>query len=333
MSVSRSMQLVNKSVDSMVSAIELYNKPDFRYREEIFCIIAVNSWELLLKAKILKDSKNNISSISVRKMLKNKDGSKSRKWRYKENRTGNRMTLDIFSAMGKLEGKGMLDRVCRENIEAMIEVRDNAIHFHNVDPLLSHKVQELGMATIVSYVELVYEWFSIKLDKYNFFLMPMSFFHPSQVEPILIRGHDTSVANMLSYIASKEREYPPTPGNKHNITIAIETKFTKSKKIDAQEVRVSSNPDVPSVQISLDDIKKTHPLDYKELTNKLRSRYDNFKVNREYHELRKNLEKSQEFCFHYPLNPMNPEGSTKSLFSVKVFEEFDKNYHRKNNEA
>ncbi|BAW80716.1 hypothetical protein TAO_1346 [Candidatus Nitrosoglobus terrae] len=35
----------------MLSAIEIYNKPDFKYREEIFSIIAINAWELLLKAK------------------------------------------------------------------------------------------------------------------------------------------------------------------------------------------------------------------------------------------------------------------------------------------
>lgn len=329
MAVSRSMQLVNKSVASMVSAIELYNKPDFRYREEIFCIVVINSWELLLKAKILKDNNNNMSSISVRSVLTNKDGSKSKKWRYKENRTGNRMTLDIFSAMKKLEGRGVLDRVCRENVEAVIEVRDNAVHFYNTDPLLSHKVQELGMATIVNYVDLLHEWFSIKLDKYNFFLMPMSFFHPGQVESVLVRSRDASVANMLEYIASKEKEYPSTPKNKHNITIAIETRFTKSKKIDAQEVRLSSSTTAPFIQISLDDVKRTHPLDYNKLTSKLKDRYSDFKVNGKYHELRKTLENSQDFCFHYPLNPMSPESATKPLFSVKVFEEFDKHYQKR----
>ena len=46
--------LVDKSIGSMLSAIEIYNKPDFKYREETFSILAINSWELLLKARILK---------------------------------------------------------------------------------------------------------------------------------------------------------------------------------------------------------------------------------------------------------------------------------------
>jgi hypothetical protein len=48
---SRTQELLDKSVSAMISAIEIYNKPDFKYREETFAILAINSWELLLKAK------------------------------------------------------------------------------------------------------------------------------------------------------------------------------------------------------------------------------------------------------------------------------------------
>lgn len=51
----RSQELVEKSIAAMISAIEVYNKPDFKYREETFSILSINAWELLLKAKWLKD--------------------------------------------------------------------------------------------------------------------------------------------------------------------------------------------------------------------------------------------------------------------------------------
>ena len=38
---------VEKSVGAALSAIEIYNKPDFKYREETFAILMINSWELL----------------------------------------------------------------------------------------------------------------------------------------------------------------------------------------------------------------------------------------------------------------------------------------------
>ena len=50
---SRARQMLDKSVSSMLSAIEIYNKPNFLYREELFTILIVNAWELFLKSKIL----------------------------------------------------------------------------------------------------------------------------------------------------------------------------------------------------------------------------------------------------------------------------------------
>jgi len=42
----------------MLAAIEVYNKPIFEYREETYAILAVNAWELLLKARILQIDNN-----------------------------------------------------------------------------------------------------------------------------------------------------------------------------------------------------------------------------------------------------------------------------------
>jgi hypothetical protein len=50
--MSASAQISQKSVDAALAAIEIYNKPDFRHREETFAILMTNAWELLLKAWI-----------------------------------------------------------------------------------------------------------------------------------------------------------------------------------------------------------------------------------------------------------------------------------------
>ena len=52
--------ILEKSIACAVSAIEIYNKPDFKYREETFSILMINAWELVLKAKKIKDNNNNI---------------------------------------------------------------------------------------------------------------------------------------------------------------------------------------------------------------------------------------------------------------------------------
>jgi len=58
-----SKDLLEKSIQAVLSAIEIYNKPDFRYREETFAILMCNSWELLLKAKALLDNSDSMDAI------------------------------------------------------------------------------------------------------------------------------------------------------------------------------------------------------------------------------------------------------------------------------
>ena len=60
---SRSRALADKSIDAMLAAIEVYNKPTFAYREESFAILAINSWELLLKARLLQLANNRLTVI------------------------------------------------------------------------------------------------------------------------------------------------------------------------------------------------------------------------------------------------------------------------------
>lgn len=47
--------LRDNSKDAMLAAIEIYNKPQIRYRDECFVILLINSWELLLKAILSKE--------------------------------------------------------------------------------------------------------------------------------------------------------------------------------------------------------------------------------------------------------------------------------------
>ncbi len=58
-----SEEVVEKSIAASIFAIEVYNKPDFKYREETFSVLMTNAWELLLKSKLIKDNGENPASI------------------------------------------------------------------------------------------------------------------------------------------------------------------------------------------------------------------------------------------------------------------------------
>ncbi|MCH3717810.1 DUF3644 domain-containing protein [Campylobacter lari] len=76
--------ILEKSIQAALSAIELYNKPNFTYREESFCILMTNAWELLLKAKILKDNNNKLNSLYIPESIKTKKGVTRKKITYKK---------------------------------------------------------------------------------------------------------------------------------------------------------------------------------------------------------------------------------------------------------
>ncbi|HYS09032.1 MAG TPA: DUF3644 domain-containing protein [Myxococcales bacterium] len=83
-----SKELVEKSIQAAISGIELYNKPDFRYREESFAILMSNTWELLLKGKVLKDGGEDLDRITEFRKLKNPETGVTEKVP-KLNRSGN----------------------------------------------------------------------------------------------------------------------------------------------------------------------------------------------------------------------------------------------------
>lgn len=72
-------KFVEKAEAALVSAVEIYNKPAFRYREETFAILAINAWELILKARLLKDNSNDPGAIRVYESRRTKSGKQSKK--------------------------------------------------------------------------------------------------------------------------------------------------------------------------------------------------------------------------------------------------------------
>lgn len=167
--MSISSELSEKSISAAISAIEIYNKPDFNYREEAFSLLMINAWELLLKAKWLADRDEDISTLYVI----GDDGEP------KTGRSGNPFTHSVHYIASKLsedQDSGM-EKPCFDNIQALIEVRDSSAHFINKDIYFGRRILEIGTAALRNYVHLATEWFQLDLSKYNFFLMPISFYH------------------------------------------------------------------------------------------------------------------------------------------------------------
>lgn len=317
--------ILEKSVAACVSAIEIYNKPDFKYREEIFSILLVNAWELLLKAKILAINGNDIRAIQAA----DKEG------KIKLNRAGNPLTIDISHAMQRLFDQKQLDARCKENVSLLIEIRDNAIHFVNKNQSLNRKVQEIGIAGLSNYVKAINEWFEKDLSQYNFYLMPMSFFHLTDIESHSILSSDKQIENILEHFQSVEAQYPQSSIDSYNITLRIHTQFVKANsEIQAVEVRYSTNPNAPEIRIAEEDVfKNNYPLTYNELVGKLKDRYTDFKLNKKFNDIKKDLEDQtkykEKYCRTKYLRPTEKKGAHQTFYNINILKEFDKHYTKR----
>lgn len=326
---SRNKAMLDKSVAAIISAIEIYNKPDFKYREETFSVLCINSWELLLKAKVLQLSANKLTSLFVWEKKKLRDGSYSAKRYRKLNRAGNPMSVSLYEALRIItDDYGVLiDRAVRDNIEALTEIRDNSIHFINDDYLLSTKIQEIGTASLQNYLHLVKDWFGDVLSRYNFYLMPLSFFRDFDTAPGI--SLNTNEKKLLKYITSIEEAYDDADYGNYNLALRIDVKFQKAKSTTGVPVQITNNPDAPAFRLSEENLMEKYPWDYKILITRLNKRYSDFKVNHQFHEQRKSFFDNEKLCHSRLFNPANEKSGTKIFYSTNILKEFDKLYTKK----
>jgi hypothetical protein len=92
------------------------------------------------------------------------------------------------------------------------------------------------------------------------------------------------------------------------------------------EMRPSSSPKALPVNIEEKNLRELYPYDYRQLTAELKKRYTDFKENKNYHNIRKNLKLQKEFCYTKILDPNHPKSPKKDFYSKEIIKEFDKYY-------
>ncbi|MGV9012965.1 MAG: DUF3644 domain-containing protein [Flavobacteriales bacterium] len=307
-------KLAEKSIQAALSAIEVYNKPDFKYREESFAILIVNAWELLLKARVAFDNSDTIESLYV--LVKDKQTGAMVP---KRSRSGNPLTLSIGDAMERV----VLDGVLKQHLFALTEIRDNAIHLMNDSPMIKAKVQEVGTASLRNYLQVGKDWFNADLSKYNFYIMPMSFFHAHEVKSYSISSEAEQHQNLLRYIANIETGHELDKDSPFAIALELKTAFVKSSlKLDPD------NPNAISIRTDPEDVYKTTFIwNYVEqLRPKLKERYIDLKFDPKFYALKKKFEKDKRLAQWRLLDPNKPNGSGKWFYSPNILKEFNKHY-------
>jgi hypothetical protein len=317
-----SVKMVVKAQAAMTSAVEVYNRPSFMYREETFAILALNAWELLLKAKVVQEGGNKQRAIWAFDYKMLKSGRKSTKPSVVRNRTGNPMTIGIKGCVAKLIEVGKpLNPDIVVNIDALTAVRDNATHYFAASVVLAKKISEISGATVRNFVNVAREWFKVDFSEHFSLCMPLAFVSGrSQMSAVVTGGEKKLVAYLDQLIG--------TQGASSDFAVALrlEMKFEKAATADAIKVQFSKDPDAVKVVITEEDALKNYPWTYDELTARLKARYSNFVLNNEYHKLRRAFEANPKLFKIRFLDPTKPKGLKKPYYNPNIVAEFDKHY-------
>jgi len=310
--------LVDKSIAACCAAIEIYNKPVVPHREETFAILVVSAWELLLKARLIKEDGNKLEAVYEKESVRRKDGRPSRRKRVKRNRAGNPVTIGLAAAVhrcGMLAEKPLAP-ACRANLELLIEVRDNAVHFLNDDPELARKVNEVGTASLINYVQVVGDWFEQDLGAHRFAILPLAFDGVAAPKALKPPKRTQQAAKLLDHL-ERAAAAPPTSTVDERFTVAvrIETTIVGRRSPEAIPVKFDGGPTATKVELTEEEFRRHWPHDHQELVKRIRQRVPGLKLNRDFHAEKKTLAENPRHARIRYLDFNNPKSTKKTFYS------------------
>lgn len=319
MSKSRHSLLVEKSIQAALSAIELYNKPNFSYREESFAILMVNAWELLLKAKVLKENNGNLTKLYVPISNKTKAGKPRKRMKWKVNGAGNFITLGVTS----LIESEIQDSNLKVQLSTLVELRDNSIHFVNANKLMQKQIVEVATATLKSYRIMIERWFEKSLSEHDLFLIPIAFNVPETFSIEELNSENQAHKNLIEFISSQQAKESEL--GEHDISLVIDIKLERKK--DGMKVRFDKSG-AAIYQDSEEVFKQKYPWDTKKLIDNLKERYSDFSQNKRFHEIKSELWKDSNLSAERYLDYEQMSGQKKRYYSSNIVKEFDKHFTR-----
>lgn len=283
-------KLLGNSIEAMMAAVEIYNKPSIEYREECFVILMINAWELFLKAIL---SKNRISIFYQKK----------RKEPYRT-----LSLLDALKEAEKLFPKKIQSLPVRKNLELLRTYRDNAIHFYNESDFRV-VLYALAQTSITTFRDCVDHFFGKKLEeRFTWQLLPLGIRPP--IDPLTYLAgtgsavkSSNAVLQFLSELKDAVEEIEASGGDTGRLLTMYSVKLESVKKIEKADVTVGvtagSGKGGPLIILKTQDPNKSHPFRQKDVLQKLAA-VDGVRINsRVFQALvwKHNLKENPQYCW------------------------------------
>jgi hypothetical protein len=324
--------LIKNSIAAYFGAVEIHNKPNIPYRYETTTLLLMNAWELILKAYVKKYVKK--QSIYTKD---NHTISIDRAMDFVEENI-NTVEPKAFSAV-------------KQNLLLMERYRNNIVHYYNEQ--LEPYIFMLTAKAALNYVDFLKKYFSKDiLAGDGLFILPLGFKLPFKPEDFLTKRSAQYVSSQESrdFIESIVRVINDL--NEEGIADTIVVGFdiylenvkrlknsdllvaiTSAKDADAKfakvnKIQITDEPNAQKVAISDEDIIANYPLQYKEICRQCKENIPNFKQNKHFNAIMKEIKKNPKFAFVRRLNPSNKESSQVTFYATDTVDEIARIYKR-----
>jgi len=320
-------KLFDKAVSAITSAVEVYNKPGFRYRDETFALLALNAWELMLKARVVQINDGKQKSIFVFETRKTKSGLPGTKVYLKRGRSNNPLTIGIMGAVAKLapHSASRLPEAVENNIRALMEVRDCSAHFFVPSFTLRRQLLEIGTAAVRNFVWYGRKWFNRDLSDDLQILLPIGFVNATG--RLVVSSAEEK--NLLQCLGALSISSAASETADLHYQTAIDIQIKKSGNAETPQVKITNDQSATPVILVEENLALNYPWTYDEVTKRCKARYTDFTANQRYHELRRVLANEPKLYKLRLLDPSNPKGIKKPFYSPNVLGFFDKHYSQK----
>ncbi len=225
--------MLDKSEEAFLMAIEIYNKPTIKYRLEGFAFFICNAWELLLKAKMIKDGKNIYYSD-------------------KPNRT-----ISLSNCIKSLFTNDK-DPI-RKNLEILIGLRNTTTHYiiKEMDTIYLPFMQ----SNVLNYSQKLFEYFERDItEKINSSFMTLVVNNEEITDEKILSNYGNNIFDRYIKIKNETQKIISDNSNeKLAIKIDLNVKIVKDKKDAKTTFRIAKDGEEPIRIIKeLKDTNLTH---------------------------------------------------------------------------
>ena len=228
-------KLLEKSKESFVLAVEIYNKPTIKYRLEGFSFLICNAWELMLKSHIIKTQ-----------------GEDKIYYKDKSNRT---LSLDkciniVFSNKNS---------PLNQNLTKILELRNTSTHFITEEYEIVYA--PLLQACVINFIEKMKQFHSFDMCEilgYNFITLATKF--DTLEESYIQKKYPPAIANHLISVNNDIKQISENSNERFSINVCHYYYNTKDKNKATEFYHIDKDA-VDGVKIlkTLQNPNDTHP--------------------------------------------------------------------------